>query len=131
MATTNGNGGIVLVGANAIAEIIDFSFDEAVSPPDDTVLGDTSATHKNGGIKSWSGSISCYWDTTDTNGQVALAIDSAVSLTMLPEGNTSGDTNYVGTATIVGIGRANANDTIVTQSFTFTGNGTLVIGTVT
>lgn len=128
MATFNGNGGIVKTGTDAIAEVLDFSIDEAANTVDDTVLGDTSSTHKEG-LHSWSGSINCFWDDTDTAGQVTLTIGSTVAINLLPEGATTGDAQYSGNCTIVGISRAVANDSIITQSFTFTGNGDLAIGT--
>ncbi len=130
MANVNGNSGLVKIGANTIAEVLDFSVDEAAATVDDTVLNDTSTTHK-GGLLSWSGSVNCFYDTTDTNGQVAMAIGTSLTLILQPEGDTSGDATLTGLVTIVGIGRAVANDTIVTQSFTFTGNGALTLGTVT
>ena len=128
MATFSGNDGIVKNGANQVAEVLDWALSESANTIDDTVLGDTSTTHKTG-LLSWSGSINCYWDDTDTNGQVALTIGSSVTLNLLPEGATTGDAQYSGTATITGIERAVANDSIVTQAFTFTGNGALTIGT--
>lgn len=128
MATFNGNAGVVKIGANTVAEVLDFSIDETANTVDDTVLGDSATTHLSG-LNSWSGSINCYWDDTDTNGQVALTIGASVSLALLPEGATTGDAQYSGTVTITGISRAVANDSTVTQSFTFTGNGALTIGT--
>ena len=128
MATFRGNDGLVKNGVNQVAEVLDWSLSEAHNTIDDTVLGDTSSTHL-GGLNSWSGSINCFWDDTDTLGQVAFTIGASVTLNLLPEGATTGDAEYTGTATIVGIERAIANDTTVTQSFTFTGNGELTIGT--
>jgi len=129
MANIRGNDGVVKVGGNVVAEVLDFSVDETANTIDDTTLGDTSSTHKSG-LNSWTGSINCYLDDTDTNGQVALTIGASTSLSLNPEGTTTGDLEYTGTATITGISRAISNDSIVTQSFTFTGNGPLTIGVV-
>jgi len=129
MANFNGNGGVVKNGANTIAEVLDFSIDETANTVDDTVLGDAASTHL-AGLDSWSGSINCYWDDTDTNGQVAMTIGQSVTLNLLPEGAAGGQAEYSGTATITGISRAIANDSIITQSFTFTGSGVLTVGTV-
>jgi len=129
MATFSGNAGQVKLTTNQVAEVLDWSLSESANTIDDTVLGDTSMTHL-AGLNSWSGSINCYWDDTDTNGQVAMTIGASVTLNLLPEGGGVGAAEYSGTATIVGIERAVANDSIVTQSFTFTGNGDLTIGTV-
>lgn len=129
MATFSGNAGQVKLTTNQVAEVLEWSLSESANTIDDTVLGDTSMTHK-AGLNSWSGSINCFWDDTDTNGQVAMTIGASVDLNLLPEGGGVGSAEYNGTATITGIERAVSNDSIVTQSFTFTGNGDLTIGTV-
>lgn len=129
MATHIGNDGQVKIGANAVAEIVSFSLSESVNTADDSVLGDTSTSHI-AGMKSWSGSVSCYWDETNTTGQGAMTAGASVTLNLYPEGSTSGDTYWTGTATITGIERSVSNDTIVQANFTFTGNGALTSTTV-
>jgi hypothetical protein len=130
MATFLGNSGTVNIGGNAVAEVLDWSITESVSPPDDTVIGDTYKTHKNGSTAEWSGAISCYWDDTDTTGQVAMTVDASVSLTLHPEGDTAGDYEYSGTATITSIEASGALDGVMTANFSFQGNGALTRGTV-
>lgn len=130
MANHIGRDGIVKVGANTVAEVTSFSVSVTANTVDDTVLGDTWATHQ-AGINSWSGSVSGFWDETDTNGQVALTIGASVTLNLYPEGATSGDTYFSGTATVTGIERSVANnDSIVTVNFTFVGSGALTISVV-
>ena len=124
MATHIGNSGSVKIGANVVAEVVDFSLSEAANTADDTVLGDASSSHI-AGLLSWSGSISCYWDDTDATGQEAMTAGASVDVHLLPDGATTGDIDFNGTATIVGIERSTANDSIVTASFSFTGNGAL------
>jgi len=58
-----------------------------------------------------------------------MTIGATAVLKLNPEGTGTGNYQYVGTATITGISIAVANDSIVTRSFTFTGNGVLVLGT--
>lgn len=129
MATHIGNNGVVKVGANVVAEVVGFSITEGSAVADDTVLGDTYASHI-AGIKNWSGSISCFLDETDTLGQGALTAGASVSLSLQSEGDTLGDLKLSGTATITSIERSVGKDAIVTANFSFTGNGALTIGTV-
>ena len=124
MANHSGNAGSVLVGAAAVAEILSFSLTEGVNIIDDTVIGDTSDTHLAGTL-NWSGSVSCYWDETDATGQEALTNGASVALHLLPEGAGSTNIDFNGTATVSGIERSVANNSIITANFTFQGNGAL------
>jgi len=127
MATFKGNNGTVKVGANVIAEITSFSLTQGAATMDDTALGDTADSHLVGTV-NWSGSVSCWWDDTDTTGQGALTIGASVSLALLPEGAAVGSAQYSGTATITGIEIGVGNNATNTASFSFTGNGALTIG---
>lgn len=129
MATYNGNGGVVELSDTAVAEVLDFSIEETANTIDDTVLGDSASTHLSG-LVGWSGSINCYWDDGEAS-QEAMTIGASVGLKLNPEGTGTGNYQYDGTATITGISVAVANDSIITRSFTFTGNGALTIGTDT
>lgn len=124
MATQNGNSGLVKIGANTVAEVVDWSLSEAANVADDTVLGDTARSHIVG-TTTWNGSVSCYWDDTDATGQEAMTSGASVDLHLLPNGATTGDIDFNGTATITGIERSTANDAVVTANFTFEGNGAL------
>lgn len=124
MATHTGNAGSVTIGANAVAEVLDFSLTEGVNVIDDTVIADAADTHLVG-TTNWSGSVNCYWDETDTNGQEAMTIGASVTIHLLPEGAGSTNIDFNGTATITSIERAVANNSIITASFSFQGNGAL------
>lgn len=128
MANHTGVDGTVKVGSNAVAEVRNWSITETAETIDDTVLGDTSRTHQVG-LKSWNGSMTCYWDESDTNGQVALTAGASVTLHLLPEGATTGDVDYTGTATITSVGVAVATNGMVERTFNFQGNGALTITT--
>lgn len=123
MANHTGNAGTVTWGANIVAEVLDFSLTEGIAVIDDTVVGDTSDSHKTG-TKNWSGSINCYWDETDT-AQEAMTIGASAVLHLKPEGAGTGNINFNGTATVTSIERAVANNSIITASFSFQGNGAL------
>jgi len=122
MATHIGNSGEVLVGANQVAEVLSFSWSSSTNTADDTVIGDTWTSHK-AGTNSWSGSVSCYFDKSDSTGQEALTEGASVELHLISEGTGTGNIDVNGTVTITGIESSTENDSIVTRNFTFTGNG--------
>lgn len=129
MATFTGKSGAVKVGTNAIAEVKDWSINQTAETADSTSLSSAGGwrTH-NQTLKAQEGSLNCFWDDTDANGQGALTIGASVTLNLYPEGETSGDEEYSGTATITGITINSAVDGNVEASFTFQGNGALTIG---
>ena len=124
MANHSGNSGSVTIGANAVAEVLSFSLTEGVNVIDDTVIGDSADSHIVG-TTNWSGSVSCYWDETDTTGQEAMTIGASVALHLLPEGTGSTNIDFEGTASVTSIERATANNSIITANFSFQGTGAL------
>ena len=106
MATHTGSAGTVKVGSNAIAELKSWTLDQS------------------------SGTMDCFWDETDSNGQVALAIGTTATLNLYPEGATSGDTFYSGSAIITSVGVSQSHDGIVERSFGFQITGAVTIATV-
>ena len=129
MATHAGSEGTVKSGANEIAEIRSFSLEESADTIEDTTMGDTSRTYLTG-LKTFSGSVDVFWDETDTNGQVSFAVGSSVTLAVYPEGDTSGDTYYSGTAIVTGRTITSSFDGMVEASFTLQGTGALAAATV-
>ncbi len=129
MATHTGSAGTVKVGANAIAELRSWSLDQSQDTVETTKLGDTVKTY-SATQSSSSGTMDCFWDETDTNGQVACTIGATVTLNLYPEGATSGDTYYTGSAIITSVGVAQTHDGIVERSIGFQISGAVTIGTV-
>ena len=115
MATHVGTSGVVKVGANAVAEVTGFTIDETNDTVEDTSLTDTSKSYK-ALRKDATGTVECHWDETDTNGQVALAVGSEVTLNLYPEGDTSGDTYYTVTAIVTGVSQAVTLDGIISRT---------------
>lgn len=122
MSTYHGKNGVVKVATNAVAEVTQFSHTETAETADDTAMGDDWRTHK-AGHKAASGSITCHWDPSDTNGQVALAAGESVSLKLYPSGAESGDQEISCTATITSVGVQSQLEGIVSQSFDYQVNG--------
>lgn len=129
MATHIGRDGVVKVGSNDVAEVRSFSLNETADTAEDTTMGDTARTHLIT-LTSFDGSIDVFWDETDTNGQVALGVGSSVTLALYPEGDSSGDTYYSGTALVTGVSRSSSFDGMVEASITVQGSGALTTSTV-
>jgi len=129
MANHHGTEGLVRVGANTVAEVNGFSFTSTAEYAEDTNLSDTAKTYNVTAITSWNGTVSAFWDETDTNGQVALAPGANVALVLAPEGVGSGDTRWSGNALITEITRNVQRGSVTEITFNFIGNGTLSVGT--
>jgi hypothetical protein len=130
MATHHGSEGLVKVSSATVAEVTGFTFTLTAEYAEDTALADTDKTYNITAIKSWSGNLSCFWDETDTNGQVALAPGANVALKLYPEGDASTDTYYEGNALITDITRTVSRGAITEITFNFIGNGALTTSTV-
>ena len=124
-----GTEGVVKVGANTVAECRGWSLEQQADVVEDTVLGDTWKTNK-ASLKSWSGSLTCWWDETDATGQGALAIGAEVTLNLYPEGATSGDSYFSGSAIVTNKTNKGEVGGMVEAEISFTGNGALSESTV-
>jgi hypothetical protein len=129
MATHKGSEGTVKSGANAIAEIRSYTITEIADVLEDTSMGDSSRTYLSS-LKTFTGSIDCFWDETDTNGQLTLDPGSTVTINIYPEGSTSGDTYYTGSVIITEKSVTASFDGMVEASFSFQGTGALSETTV-
>lgn len=124
-----GNLGEVQVGANVVAEVVDFDVDEPHDTVENHAMGDTSKSHLPV-IGGWSGKLTCQIDRTDTTGQGALTSGASVSLSLYGEGDSTGKKYKTGTATITNITESHSKGDIATVSFDFLGNGALTEDTV-
>jgi predicted secreted protein len=129
MASHIGRDGIVKVGANTVAEVKSFSIEESADTVETTKMTDTARSHAIT-LTSFSGSLDCFWDETDTTGQGALTIGASVTLALYPEGDTTGDTFYSGTALVTGVSRSASFDGMVEASISVQGTGALTADTV-
>lgn len=128
MANHTGVDGVVKVGTNTVAEVRDWSINETADTIEDTTINDTSKTFQ-AGLKSWNGSLNAFWDETDTNGQEALTVGSSATLNLYPEGATTGDIYYSGTAIVTSIGLSVPTNGMVARAVGFQGSGALTKGT--
>jgi hypothetical protein len=129
MATYLGNDGVVKVSSGAIANVRSWSLEETAATQETTTMGSTVATHV-ATISSWSGSCDVFWDPDDTDGQTALAVKSEVTINFQPEGATTGDTLWTGTALVTGHSKTASHDGLVEASITLQGTGALTQTTV-
>jgi predicted secreted protein len=124
MATHKGSEGTVKSGANTVAEIRSYTITETADVLEDTTMGDASRTYL-ASLKTFTGSIECFWDETDTNGQMSLDPGSTVTINIYPEGSSSGDTYYSGSVIITEKSITASFDGMVEASFSFQGTGAL------
>jgi len=128
MANHTGVDGVVKVGTNTVAEGRNWSVNEPADTLEDSTMNDTSKTFQ-AGMKSWNGSLTAFWDETDTSGQVAMTVGSAAVLNLYPEGATTGDIYYSGTAIVTSVGVSVPTNGMIERSIGFQGSGALTIGT--
>lgn len=129
MATHTGSEGTVKSGANAVAEIRSYTVSETGDTIEDSSMGDSSRTYK-AGLKTFTASVECFWDETDTTGQGSFDVGSTVTLNVYPEGATTGDIYYTGNAIVTGKTVNATFDGMVEASFTLQGTGALSESTV-
>lgn len=129
MAVHKGSEGTVKVGANAIAEIRSYSIEETSDTLETTTMGDSARTYTPN-LTSWSGSVDVYWDETDTTGQGALTVGAEITLNVYPEGDTSADTYYTGSAIVTSVTKNASFDGLVEASISVQGTGALTSTTV-
>ena len=124
MATYVGKNGVVYVGANAVAEIKDWSLETTSEVVADTVMGDSWVTNKPT-LKSWTSSFNAVWDDEDTTGQLALDEGAEITLNLYPIGNTTGNKYWSGACIVTSVSKTAAVDGLIEASFSVTGNGAL------
>ena len=129
MANHTGVSGQVKVGSNIVAEVRSFTLDTTAELIEDTTLTDTSKSYQFG-KKGATVSAECWWDETDTNGQIAIIEGSQVALNLYPEGADSGDYYFSGTWLIGSNSISIPTDGIIEASFNATLTGALTRGTV-
>ena len=129
MANHKGSEGIAKVGSNTIAEIKDFSLSETAETIDDTTMGDSART-KQVGLTTASGSMTAFWDETDSSGQGAMTVGASVTLNLYPEGATTGDNYATLTALITEKGISTTLDGMVETTVSFEATGAVTWGDV-
>lgn len=129
MTTSHGKNGIVKIGSNTLAELTEFSWETSAETADDTAMGDAWNTHLIG-QKSWRGQATCNFDSSDTNGQVALAEGASLTFNLYPLGAATSTKYKTGTATVTKVAPSVPLRNKIAVTFSFEGNGALADATV-
>lgn len=135
MANHLGKEGIVKVGGTptTVAEVREWQLETTGETVDSTSI---NTAQGNGGWRThaatllgWEGSLTCFWDETDTNGQQTIDAGATIALKLYPEGSATGATYFSGNAIVTNVTRKGVLDGMVEASFTFKGTGALTEAT--
>jgi len=132
MATHTGSEGTVKLGTvgadTAIGEIRSFTISETADTIENTTMGLTSRTYSVG-LKTFSGSVECYFDPDDAK-QDEMVAGASLTLTAYPEGSDSADQYISGSVIITSADVSSSADGMVEASFSFQGTGAVTRGAV-
>lgn len=123
MATFHGRSGQVFIAANQVAEVNEFSVDLAAEYAEDTNMNDQDKTSHADPIRSGSGTLTCWWDDTDANGQELLNVGESATLLLRYEGTGSGLNQLSFTARVTNEGITARKGEIVTRTIAFQVSG--------
>lgn len=129
MATHKGKSGAVYVGSQVVGEVRSFSLTESANEVDTSVMN-TDWTKVDTTQNSWEATMEMFWDPDDT-GQTGVTLGSKITVSLYPQGNTTGLVVREGSALVTGIETSQAHDNIVTANVTLKGDGILSNETVT
>lgn len=127
MAVHKGSEGVIKVGSATVAEVRSYSLEESADVVEKTAMGDSSRSYLST-LTQFTASVDVFFDETDT-AQTALSVGSTVTLEVYPEGTSTGDTFYSGSAIVTGFTRSAAFDGLVEASVTLQGSGGLTTST--
>ena len=119
----HGKEGVVKAGSTVIGAVTGFTIDTTADVVEDTSLGNSAKTYL-AGRTAFSGSIDMHYDEGDA-AQETLDSGATIAFTLLPEGNTSGNTYWYGNVIITSVSKSLSFDGLVEISFSATGNGAL------
>ena len=128
MANHLGREGLVKISSTTIGELRNYSLSHSSDTVEDSVIGDTYRT-RLATMKTWSASGDLYWAETDA-GQLLITIGSSVTLNLYPEGATTGDVYYTGSAIVTKFDISASFDGLVEGAISFEGNGVLTVTSV-
>ncbi|MEE9452562.1 MAG: hypothetical protein V3V61_07395 [Gammaproteobacteria bacterium] len=124
MAIYKGFEGIIKNGNDIIAEVRNWTLELSADTTDASIIGD-EWQHYVATLKSWTCSLSAWWDESDTNGQASLTIGKKFMLQLYPGGELAKRGYFSGDAYVTGLSISGAHDSIVEADFTFQGTGEL------
>ena len=129
MAVHTGSQGLVKVGGNTVAEVTAFTLETVADVIESTQLSDSAKSFEASRV-SFTATVECAFDETDTNGQLALTEGQSVNLFLHPEGNDSGDYVLQGAAIVTGNSVSVTMDDLIRLSISVQGTGGITRTTV-
>lgn len=126
MAVIKGKDGTVsLTGGSAIANVTSWSVTQEADVLETSAMGTGGDKTFVGSLKSWSGSVECFLDTTAQH--TLLPVGTIVDLTLDTDGAGSVGSVYSGDAVVTSANVTVGAADIVTVSFDYQGTGALLI----
>lgn len=114
---------------NVVSEVRDWNLTQTTEILDGSAMGSCDKV-KKAGMKDATGSITCLWDDTNTEGQGAITNGAIVTLNLYPKGATSGSLFADFQALITTEGDSASYDGLVEKTFDFEVTGGVVWSTV-
>lgn len=130
MSTILGREGSLTFDATVVAETRSWNITRTQGNYDANVIGSGEWDRTVGGRKMWTSEVECFYDPTDTTGNADFAIGDEVACIFYPEGDTSTNVSYTGTARVEEVSDAQSEDGLVELSIKLKGIGELVKGVV-
>jgi predicted secreted protein len=132
MATTTGSSGVVKIAAaggsvDVVGEVRSFTFDGSADTIEDSVMGDTARSYKEG-LKTNTLSMDVYWDEADAQ-QLILDERSSIDFELYPTGTGTGETYFSGNGIVTSRSITASFDGMVEASFAIQCNGAVTEAT--
>ena len=121
MAVLKGKDGSISAGLNNLANITSFSINEEADTLETTAMGNAGYKTFVGSLKSWSGTVEAVFDDTDS----AVAVGSAITLTVVVDDGSSNQVQYSGSCIVTSRSVEVAVADLVGVTFEVTGSGAL------
>ena len=128
MATKTGASGVVKVQVSGttvavVGEVRSFTFEGSADTIEDSVIGDTARTYKQG-LSTNTVTIECYWDEADAQ-QLILDERADIDFEIYPTGTGTGETYFSGGGIVTSRNISGAFDGMVEASFTIQCSGAI------
>jgi predicted secreted protein len=132
MATTTGSSGVVKIAAAGgsvavVGEVRSFTFDGSADTIEDSVMGDTARSYKEG-LKTNTLSMDVYWDEADAQ-QLILDERASIDFELYPTGTGTGETYFSGNGIVTSRSITASFDGMVEASFAIQCNGAVTEAT--
>lgn len=132
MATTTGSSGVVKIAAAGgsvavVGEVRSFTFDGSADTIEDSVMGDTARSYKQGMTTS-TVSMEVYWDEADAQ-QLILDERASVDFELYPTGTGTGETYFSGNGIVTSRSISGSFDGMVEASFSIQVSGAVTEAT--